>query len=325
MITERQEYSPYVVSTDTYGLLSRWAKRTGYTVPYYTYFLDMTNDLACVLNHYFPHAAEVVRETELRHEITKLVETESKYPVISLDRVYIDKLESANKITGFIDVTRVVDENFVDIDDLCPRPGSLPLEIQKALLWRANEEPVSVVDDVLFSGGGLVRLAKILKGINRPIRQAFFGVGIGKGIEVVQKAGIDVKCAFEYDNVIDEVCERDFFACTPMSGRTVVDKNGEVWSAPYFAPFGDPQDWASIPAGYVEDFSEFCLYQSIYLWKKIEDLSGRNIPVAYSPRKIKYLKETGSISKSLEEYRKSYFEEGDFDLTTSVQSLINKR
>ncbi len=295
MSTER---SPYVVSEDVYQLLRKWRTDGTYTLPGESFFKDLASDLKNRLGSYFNGNVEIIEERELREGISKFAAS-SEYPILSIDRAYVD--EDTPNIAGYIDITRLVDENFEDVDGLHPRPGSPSIETQIAGFQSGSESPVALLDDVIFTGVGIVALAQKLAFINRPVRQIITGIGIGQGIDKIKEAGIEVLCVHEYKDVIDEVCERDFLACIPMSGRTVRDQNGRYWSAPYFRPFGDPQKWASIPDEYIKDFSQFCLVRSAALWREIEKLSKGKIATDAVPRKIKALENNESVSQALSE------------------------
>lgn len=55
---------------------------------------------------------------------------------------------------------------------------------------------------------------------------------------------------------------------------------------PYFKPFGNPVERASIPEKYEIIFSNSCLLRTLYLWKKIEENTGRPIYIKDLPERI---------------------------------------
>lgn len=299
------EVKPYIVSADVYGLCKRWSEETGYSIPTKSFFLDLLDSLSDKLKTIFP-SVDIVPEEELRENLNKCISDKSlaKYPVVSLDRAYI--APDHPRIEGWIDMTRTVDEKFNGIG-LRPRQGFLPLKDQLAVLRTTEESPVSLVDDVIFSGKGLIDISRMLAAVNRPVGQAIAAIGVSQGIEELDREGIEVICVREYGEVLDEVCERDFFACVPFSGRTLIDRFGVDWSAPYFTPYGNPGDWASIPPEHVHDFSDFCLRQSASLWRKIEIISNENIPTYIKsnkygvPRRIRGMKKSTSVVRALAE------------------------
>lgn len=84
------------------------------------------------------------------------------------------------------------------------------------------------------------------------------------------------------DQVIDQVCERDFYFGIAGSG-IMVDTN---YKAPYFLPFGNPNERASIPASSEKEFSVGCLRRSLNLWEEIEYLSKKEIYMRDLPERI---------------------------------------
>lgn len=138
--------------------------------------------------------------------------------------------------------------------------------------------------------------------MNRPVKKLIAGIGIENGIRTVEGYGVEVECLLQYESVVDEVCERDFYACIPMSGRSMDDGSGTIWSVPYFAPFGDAGKWASIPDGHTAEFSRLCLENSIAMWSEIENNSNLSIDIDSVPRRIRQLRKSYSIVSSLKEH-----------------------
>ncbi len=302
-ITER---APYIVSADVAGALSGWANENGLFVPSKTYFDAMTDELRATLEQVTSVRVEIIPEEEMYDGMNKLVHN-SDLPVYSLDRAYLD--DSHPKIAGHIDATRAVREVteergnpiFENIG-LLARPGYLPLDEQVEVLRASHESPIALVDDVIFSGKGTVEIAEKLKAVGRRVVKVYAGIGVKEGIDLIESAEIEIECAKVYNDVTDEVCQRDFFAGVPMSGRTVLGDNGDHWSAPYFRPLGDPEDWASIPSNQVMEFSRFCLGQSLGLWREIEASSGRAIPAKMVPRHLKGVPDQARFIDILQQY-----------------------
>ena len=55
-----------------------------------------------------------------------------------------------------------------------------------------------------------------------------------------------------------------------------MDTQNGLWKSPYFKPYGNPCERASIPEEYEKEFSKNCLERSIYLWEEIEKLKNDN-------------------------------------------------
>ena len=86
-------------------------------------------------------------------------------------------------------------------------------------------------------------------------------------------------------DVIDQICERDFYFGIAGSGISV-QTNTQVVKAPYFLPFGNPIERASIPQNAATYFSNSCITRSILLWQEIEKLSKRKIYIKDLPEQI---------------------------------------
>jgi hypothetical protein len=98
--------------------------------------------------------------------------------------------------------------------------------------------------------------------------------------------------------VIDQICERDFYFGIAGSGISII-KNNEVLKAPYFKPYGDPVNRSSIPIIEEQKFSLTCLRRSLELWQEIERLNRREIKIKELPEKIVDTNENDSVVKTL--------------------------
>lgn len=308
------EAKPYVVSADLHGVLKRWGQLSSYSVPSEPYVDSVSADLKSVLAGTFPNnPIDIVDENEIKDGINQLAKA-FEYSVVSMDRAYVDS-ETPNLI-GYIDMTRPVrplgNKKFEKLE-LRPREGFPSLDTQIQRISSNYQGDIALVDDVIYSGEDLVRVDGIFQKMSHagiPVKMVIAGIGVGKGIELVRNFGVDAICVREYDDVVDEICKRDFFACVPMSGRMLLDENDRAWSAPYFRPFGDPEDWATIPVDKIPEFSKYCLLQSIKLWSEIERLSQASILTEAAPRQIRELRKSISVVKALQEHfdRQSYLE-----------------
>lgn len=293
------ERAPYVVSSDAFRLMRDWSNRTGFKSPDKSFFLEYEAELGQKLHDYFGTEVDIIDEGEIRNGLKDYAAV-SRYPIISIDRVYVD--DTFPNLIGYIDMTRTVGEDFNDLPGVHPRLGYPDLEVQIQRFKSEKQQDVVLLDDVIFTGGGMLRLAEILAKVNCRVAGVIGGIGIANSLEVIRDAGIDVHCVRQYEEVIDEVCERDFVACSPMSGRAMRDTEGNYWSAPYMKPFGDPGKWASIPVEHVADFSEFCLKSSVRVWKEVERLSREEVPTSVAPRQIRGLNNNGSVASALSQH-----------------------
>ncbi len=100
------------------------------------------------------------------------------------------------------------------------------------------------------------------------------------------------------DPNMDQICERDFYFGIPGSGISL-KKDTQVYKAPYFLPYGNPVERASIPEEYAKYFSDTCIKRSIKLWEEIENLSKRKLLIKDLPEKINNTDPNEEIIKTL--------------------------
>ncbi len=290
-----QENRPYVISADSRGLLKSWARKNQLTVPNDAYFQGMLKDLETTLGQYFAKV-DIVPEEFLRQGLNGLVKN-SSVPVVSLDRAYISPKQS--NLIGFLDVTRTVDSN-LNNTGLGSRALEITLERQIGqLATKQTGKVIALADDVIFEGRTMLQLVQKLRSKGVAVDAIYSGITIKEGKELLEQNGIRVDSLIVYDQVIDEICERDFVVGSPYSGRSVVNGKGVVEGAPYLYPFGKPVEWASIPSEEAVSFSLFALYQSMQLWAKIEQLSRQNIPTQQVAKSVFGLPEGRSMSVAI--------------------------
>ncbi len=293
------ETNPYIISADVNRLVRSWATQNKLTIPDEGFFRESLQETGRVIGTYF-NSVETISEAEMVAGMKDMA-ARSSVPIISLDRAYVDA--SFPNIVGYLDITRAVDEN-LDSSGIKERPDTKPVHEQiKEIVRRLSTDRVAVLDDVLFGGDTHTEVKAWLLEHGIRLEEVLVGVAIQEGVDKLDQAGISVKSTRLFTSVIDEVCERDFVAGVPMSGRTVVTNEGEVFGAPYFLPFGRPEKWASIPAENADAFSDYCLAQSIMLWEQINTLSETTIPTHAVPKPIFRLKPSSSVVASLQEVK----------------------
>lgn len=256
---------PYIVSADISLLLQDWAVQNGFTTPSIDFFNRLRETFSAQMRQIFP-CFELVSEEEILQGIANLV-SESGLPLISLDGVYCKSELS-------FEITRSVNEK----GESCGwvnRYGTPSISQQLETLRSSGVKEAVLVDDVVFSGNMIARVTDLLSNIGIEIPLVCAGIGIGTGINRINSTKQAVRCVRAFSQVIDEVCERDFYPGTPLSGRLLV--NSKNIGVPYILPFGNPKSWASIPHRNTAPFSKFCLKQTIMLFEEIERCSDREI------------------------------------------------
>ena len=156
---------------------------------------------------------------------------------------------------------------------------------------------VVLIDDVVFSGNVLKEIIKSF--YENGIRV----VGIRCAISTSQSYDFfnqKLKCGCLLgENVIDQICERDFYFGIAQSGISIL-RDGKILKSPYFKPFGNPVQRASIPREFEILFSNGCLARSMFLWKFIEENSKKKVFIRDLPEKIVNTSENDRVLKVLE-------------------------
>lgn len=161
----------------------------------------------------------------------------TRLPVVSLDDRYVT---SAN---AYIGISRGVDEQLND-DGYVPRVGYPSIANQLGKISSLGSAIV-IADDVLFSGEMISWLADALEPSGVKIGGLVCGIAIQEGVEKMNSLGIDVEAVQTFEDVEDEICERDF-AVVPGSGRRIDSLQSNALYFDYNA--GKPDLWASLPA-----------------------------------------------------------------------------
>jgi len=272
---------PYIVSGDIYLLLSKWVIRKNLVLPEQKFFEDLRKEFCSYMSNLFSNFEFISEKVIVEHMKTTILN--SGLPCISLDPVY----HSCNFL---LELTRTVNTDGSD-KGLYHRFGNLPILKQLSCLKSQGFTKVCLVDDVIFSGLLVERVIKLLSRIGIEASVICAGVGIQEGLKKVSGFNREIYCARIYKEVVDEVCERDFYLGVPYSGRSLV--SNQNIGLPYILPYGKPDKWASIPPKSQKQFSEFCIQQTIYLFEEIEKISGRIICCSEIERKAPGQPNTG--------------------------------
>lgn len=277
---------PYVVSCDIGLLLGRWGKRDGWVIP--------------------PPAVEAFREhlnTALSQVFSNVVLLPEQVLCEGLRELVSNNLEQVISLDGCywpsprtLALTRYVDQEGQDHGS-GPRYGCAPMKQQVARvveqLQQAGHSEVILVDDVIFTGDQIAHIATDLNNRGLTVKAALSAVAINHGTNRLLQEGVPSCAVRQYDQVIDEVCERDFLPGAPQSGRTVYPFAEKDTGLPYLLPFGRPESWASIPSTATIEVSAACLDAAICLYQEVERHTGRHLHLADMPR----LPTTGTIKR----------------------------
>ena len=163
---------------------------------------------------------------------------------------------------------------------------------------------IVLVDDVVFSGNVLKDIINRFKKYNIEIVKIISCISSIDSYNYFKnnlKYGIDTLYLMDRD-VIDQVCERDFYFGIAGSG-IYIKKDNHYYKSPYFKPFGNPNKRASIPLYYEDYFSISCINRSIYLWESIEKLKQDKIYIKELPEEIINTNKNDEVIKILKRSR----------------------
>lgn len=200
-------------------------------------------------------------------------------PIVSLDKIYINTDEEN---IYFLDCTRVSGRE----DIISRKNESLDEQIIR-LSKSICSKKILLADDVIFSGSVLRNIISRFRKLGIEVVGVISSICSSDGYDYFNNnLRFGVKTNFVMTNdVIDQICERDFYFGIAGSGIMISTNDGLV-KAPYFKPYGNPCERASIPIDFEEYFSRGCIERSIYLWEEIDKLRGSNTKICDLPEKI---------------------------------------
>ena len=213
-------------------------------------------------------------------------------PIVTLDKIYI---APDDENIFFLDCTRINGSNELTVR----RKGSLEEQI-KELGKKIKRKKIVLADDVVFSGSVLRKIIALLKEQGKEVVQVVSCISTKEGYDFFNqnlKYGLKTNILLGED-VIDQICERDFYFGIAGSGIVLKTKEGYK-KAPYFEPFGNPNERASIPSKDVKTFSSGCIKRSILLWEEIDQKRGTNTKISELPEKIVATREEEEVVKVL--------------------------
>ena len=213
-------------------------------------------------------------------------------PIVTLDKIYISANE---KEIFFLDCTRVNDSTSI----ISRKKEPLDSQI-KRISQQLFKNQIILADDVVFTGAVLkniinkfnnlgIEVVRVISSICTLDAYLYFNENL--------KYGIKTNYLLE-ENVIDQICERDFYFGIAGSGIILNTKNG-LFKAPYFKPYGNPCERASIPKEFENSFSKNCLLRSIYLWDEMDKIANKKTLINELPETIINTKPEDEVVKTL--------------------------
>ena len=212
-------------------------------------------------------------------------------PIVTLDKIFINPDEEN---ICFLDCTRVNGTNEI----VSRKSESLDSQIDR-LSRTINSKKILLADDVIFSGTVIKTIINKFKEKDIEVIRVISSISSDEGYNYFRnnlKYGI-ITNYIMYD-VIDQVCERDFYFGIAGSGIMIKTNNG-LLKAPYFMPYGNPNERSSIPLDKELDFSKECIKRSIYLWNEIDKLRNKKTLIKELPENILNTNKNEEIVKTL--------------------------
>lgn len=288
------EKLPYIISADAEHLITQWGVRKNLRTPDKAFFEDfqagLVEQIKAAGDDFYP---DILPHGDLAHGLQSLIFNHSRGDAVALDRAYV-----GDDFARHFEVTRAVGPSFESIGTR-RRPNAPQISDQLDYIVANSGSELTLVDDVIFSGDAIIDAADMFSRRGATVSTVLAAVAIGEGREKIEKAGIEVVSVVDYEDVKDEICERDFMAGIPYSGRTVYMPDDAHYSAPYFQPFGSPEQWASIEdQAAARKMSAYCIDRSIELWSIIDSLNEVQLPHGEIPRPL----ELGAGSESIVAY-----------------------
>ena len=273
----------------------------GILVPNKSVIRDIRKDFKKDLKKIFD-CTVIVSEDDITESMKNLVHKHAgTYPIISFDKVYLDEQDN---VYAFLDCTRLQND-----DSLVSRFQNgygTSVETQIKLLSSKIKEDgfndIIIADDVIFSGNGLVKIANMFKSNGINVKGVITSFCTLDSFKRFNNDSMFLECHYLMaKDVIDEICERDFYFGVAQSGISRRNENGDIVKEPYFKPYGDPENRASIPSEYVKFFSKGCIERSKEIWQQSELKSKRKIKVGELPEKINGADVNKDVVKELDD------------------------
>lgn len=287
---------PFVLSQDINYLLGDWSLRSGYRIPDPRPY---QRELAGTIKSIFP-TSEIIGETELQETAreTLLRSQKNNGVCISMDRAYMPAVDIKGK-AYYLDSSRQIDPDFNSVGLGTRSTTNLDLKSQlRAIQQVVGSRPVSIYDDVAFGGDTMLEILSLAKQAGLKVDTVNLAISTSEAIAKITQAGYNCLVGYEYQTILDEICERDFFVGSPYSGRTII-QDDQTMGAPYISPLGLPVEWASIPERSATEFSKFCLTLALKFWSESERLSGVSIPTKSLAKPPLRLPPNSSVSTAI--------------------------
>lgn len=265
---------PYVVTYDLWLVIQK-LKNNGYAIPSREYVSSMSVEIGNTLRNIFP-VTDIIPAEQIQGFLVKQSEI-TKYSKITLTGLMTDNVDAKLEFSRSVGLKyQGQGYNFVDLGIHPRNPQSLSLKDQfEHAVQSSPSKGVTLFDDVVFTGGTINDVSKKLNRFDIVVNEVVTSVVLSRAKYLLEQEGVKVIANRIYDDVMDEVCARDFIVGMPDGGRNVIISNNKHFSATYINPVGLCNKWASIPDEHASKFSKSMLEISRDFWNEMNELNNR--------------------------------------------------
>lgn len=264
--------------------------RAGIVIPSVDFLKTRQRELVNELQAVIPGSCvETIEASDLTNKIVALIHN---LLASTPEAVVISTVRDVAFKTGgqCIQINRLVDATGQSMG-VGPRPGYNSLRSQLGEIKGILENhPVILVEDGSFSGGTMLHLIEVCKDFGIEIKYLVVGFLFPSAREAILKVFPNSRNvhAWREEAFLDWVPDHDFFPFVPNSGKVagflydghkipVYLHSGLSLCRPYVLPYGNPVEWASIPAENAKRFSAFCIQQARSIFWEMERLNKKKI------------------------------------------------
>lgn len=192
-----------------------------------------------------------------------------------------------------LDINRLVDRYGVSLG-IGPRPGYPSIDEQLRIIKaHANNRPVVIVEDGIFSGGTVEFVVDRCSEAGIEVNQVVVGFRFPSSqdrIDVLAERGVEVSWLEEFGELLDWVPDHDFLPMVPNCGRILgvapfdapvpyYSHRGMAYSMPYVHPFSPVEDWAGVPEGSKRELAKACFSLTQQIYTKLDLINGYEIRI----------------------------------------------
>lgn len=289
----KEKSNVYLITSDLAEMMESY-ERVGLNIPDRGYFQNLQKELTVKMEECVGgHTVRIIAFNELINKIAVLLKN---ILMATPDAVIISTVQNiAAKLGGHcVQINRIVDCHG-SLLGTGSRPSFQSVFNQfSGIKGFVQNRPVILVEDGSFSGGTTIDMIETCRKLQIKIDHIVAGLlfpAAKKNILNVFPNASAIHAWLEED-FVDWVPDHDFYPFTPNSGRVVGARyneqlmpvylhNGLSLTMPYILPYGRPTEWASINKDKQNEFSVFCLGQTLHLFEELESLNKQAITLEF--------------------------------------------